>query len=388
MSSKRIALPPNTSQPGGVSTKDATVVKSPAQSEHSFAQKTIWIDLDNSPHVPFFVPIIKELEKRGHKVFLTGRDSYQVCELLELNHLSCKVIGGHWGKNRLLKMLGTCLRAARLLPIGFKAKLDLAVSHGSRSQLIAGTILGIPTVAIYDYEFTAGVAFFHPDWVFTPQYVPSRAEFETQNRLLKYPGLKEDVYIRNFRPDSSVRARLGLVPSDIVVTVRPPATEAHYHNAEADTLFDAALKLLSEQPGVRVVLLPRNQKQAKALHQIWGSALAERKIVMPAHVVNGLDLVWSSDLVISGGGTMNREAAALGVPVYSIFRGRIGAVDRHLADTGRLILLESVEDVRTKIKITHNDPASRLPINESPALQSIVDGIASIAEHQCLRDHL
>jgi len=98
----------------------------------------------------------------------------------------------------------------------------------------------------------------------------------------------------------------------------------------------------------------------------------------------GLDLIWASDLVISGGGTMNREAAALGVPVYSIFRGRIGAVDQHLAAEGRLVLLESVEDVRTKIKIERSDPASRNSIDRSPALQSIVEGIASIAEHQCL----
>jgi hypothetical protein len=382
-----VVYPPSTLESGGISAKDAAVVKSPAQSERSFVRKKIWIDLDNSPHVPFFVPIIEELQKQGHQIFLTGRNSYQVCELLELNHLACRVIGGHWGKNRILKMVGTCLRAIRLLPIAFQAKPDLAVSHGSRSQLIAGRMLGIPTVMMYDYEFTAGVGFFHPDWVFVPEYLPSPAEYESRNRLLKYPGLKEDVYTRSFRPDTSARTRLGLVPGDIMVTVRPPATEAHYHNTEAETLFDAALGLLIERPDVRVVLLPRNQNQAKALQQVWGTAIAQGKIIIPAHVVNGLDLVWSSDLVISGGGTMNREAAALGVPVYSIFRGRIGAVDNHLAASGRLVLLESVEDVRTKIKIVRSDPASRLPINQSPALQSIAEGIASIAEHQCLQDH-
>jgi predicted glycosyltransferase len=374
----------STSTPGSKSAQDATLAKSPEQSARPFVQRKIWIDLDNSPHVPFFVPIIEEIQKRGHQVFLTGRNSYQVCELIELNRLSCKVVGGHWGKNRVLKMLGTCLRAVRLLPIAFQAKPDLAVSHGSRSQLIVGTSLGIPTIAMYDYEFTAGAGVFHPDWVFTPQYLPSATEFETRNRLLKYPGLKEDVYIRNFRPDTSVKTQLGLAPSDIMVTVRPPATEAHYHNAEAETLFDAALKLLIERPDVRVVLLPRNQKQAKDLERAWGTAIAVRKIVIPAHVVNGVDLVWSSDLVISGGGTMNREAAALGVPVYSIFRGRIGAVDNHLAATGRLVLLETVEDVRTKIKIVRSNPGSRPPISQSLALQAIVEGIISIAEHQCL----
>jgi len=43
----------------------------------------IWIDLDNTPHVPFFKPIIRELEKRGHEVVLTARDAFQVCELAD-----------------------------------------------------------------------------------------------------------------------------------------------------------------------------------------------------------------------------------------------------------------------------------------------------------------
>jgi predicted glycosyltransferase len=284
----------------------------------------------------------------------------------------------------LLKVLGTCLRAIRLVPIALKEKPDLAVSHGSRSQLIASKTLGIPTVTMCDYEFVARVGLFHPDWVFVPRYLSSFQEFEARKRLLKYPGLKEDVYVRRSRGETSVKGQLGLLPSDLVVTVRPPASEAHYHNAEAETLFDAVLHLLLEHPEVRVVLLPRNDRQAKALRQAWETAIAQRTIVIPEHALDGLDLIWASDLVISGGGTMNREAAALGVPVYSIFRGRIGAVDQHLAAEGRLVLLESVEDVRSKIKIVRSDPASRNSIDRSPALQCIVEGIASIAEHQCL----
>ena len=348
--------------------------------------KKIWIDLDNSPHVPFFLPIIEELRKLGHKVLLTGRNSYQVCELLELNQLSCKVVGTHWGKNRLLKVAGTCVRAAQLLPIALKEKPDLAVSHGSRAQLIASKALGIPTIVMYDYEFTAKVGFFRPDWFFIPQYLPSPGDFESRKRLLKYPGLKEDVYVSRQR-DPSVKAQLGLHPSDLTVTVRPPATEAHYHNPEAEQLFDAALKLLTERPDVRVILLPRNDKQGRVLRQQWGKAIADRKIIIPERAVDGLDLIWASDLVISGGGTMNREAAALGVPVYSIFRGRIGAVDQHLADTGRLVLLESVNDVRTKIRIERNDATHRTSISHQPVLQSIVEGISSVAEHQCLPEH-
>ena len=369
------------------SAEDAIPMKPAGQQERSQVQKKIWIDLDNSPHVPFFKPIIEELQNRGHQIFLTGRNSYQVCELVDLNRLPCKVIGGHWGKHKVLKMMGTCVRAARLVPIVLKAKPDLAVSHGSRAQLIVGSTLRIPTILMYDYEFTAGVGFFHPDWTFIPQCLPSPGNFETRNRLLKYPGLKEDVYVSRNRLDGSARGQLGLPPNDIVVTMRPPATEAHYHNAEGEVLFDAALKLLLHRPDVRIILLPRNDRQAKTLRQVWKEAITERRIVIPDHAVNGLDLIWSSDLVISGGGTMNREAAALGVPVYSIFRGRIGGVDKHLAATGRLVILESVKDVQTKIRVIRNDPATRHSIGPSPALQSIVEGIASIAEHQCLQNH-
>src|SRR6266849_6817023 len=123
------------------------------------AHKKIWIDLDNSPHVPFFLPIMEELRKRGYQVFVTARNSYQVCELLDLYNLRCEVIGSHWGKNRVLKILGTCARTFRLLPMIVKHRPDLAISHGSRAQMLAGTLLRIPTITMFDYEFTQRIEF-------------------------------------------------------------------------------------------------------------------------------------------------------------------------------------------------------------------------------------
>ena len=123
----------------------------------------IWIDLDNSPHVPFFVPIVEELRKRGYEVILTARDAYQVCELLHLYRLTSMVVGRHYGKNRAAKILGTCIRAAQLIPRMFNKKIDLAVSHGSRAQMMCGFALGIPTLLILDYEFIAMMGFIRPD---------------------------------------------------------------------------------------------------------------------------------------------------------------------------------------------------------------------------------
>jgi hypothetical protein len=346
--------------------------------------KRIWIDLDNSPHVPFFLPIVEELRKQGHSVILTARDSYQVCELLKFHRLSCQVIGGHWGKNRVFKIIGTILRALQLIPLIAKEKADLAVSHGSRAQLLTSFVLGIPTVTIADYEFTAKVGFLKSDWIFLPQFIPDSSAPKAKKQVMKYPGLKEDVYVPRFRPDPTLKSELGLASKDLVVTVRPPATEAHYHNPEAEVLLDATLRLLVERSEVRVILLPRNGKQAAALEKAWKTWIEERKIIIPNCVVDGLNLIWFSDLVISGGGTMNREAAALGVPVYSIFRGRIGGVDKYLAASGRLVLIETVEDLRTKLVLKRRTPTNENAMERGSALESIVAGISSIAERQCL----
>jgi uncharacterized protein len=348
------------------------------------AGKKIWIDLDNSPHVPFFLPIIDELQKKGYRVILTARNSYQVCDLLKLHNISCKVIGGHWGKNRTLKILGTLLRAVQLLPVMAGKRADLAVSHGSRAQLLSSVALGIPTVTIIDYEFIAKVAGLKSDWLFMPHFIPKDSSQQANKEVLRYPGLKEDVYVPRFRPDPSLRGELGLSSEDIVVTVRPPATEAHYHNEEAEVLLEAALNLVMERPDAKVILLPRNEKQAKILRKNWAKWIENRRIVIPEHAVDGLNLIWISDLVISGGGTMNREAAALGLPVYSIFRGSIGGVDKYLASSGRLVLIERVEDIRSKVILKRRVPLAADDAQNSVVLDSVVAAIASIVEHQRL----
>jgi predicted glycosyltransferase len=363
---------------GEVRAQKLTVPVSPGN------QKKIWIDIDNSPHVPFFIPIIAELQKRGHKVLLTARNSYQVCELLKFHHLDCEVVGGHWGKNRFLKTLGTLGRAARLLPLAFREKPDLAVSLVSRAQLLACKVLGIPMVVTFDYEFVVKMQFLQPDWIVVPEVVSNSAAGVAKRGIFHYAGLKEDVYVPSFKPDAALKTQLGIGENDLLVTVRPPATEAHYHNPESEVLLSAALEFLTKQNEVRVVLLPRNDRQSVSLQKEWGKWIAEGKIVIPEHVMDGLNLIWYSDLVISGGGTMNREAAALGVPVYSIFRGKIGAVDRYLADQHRLVLLERVEDIENKIVVQRRQRASRDLAAGATALRSISEAIISIVEHQCL----
>lgn len=346
-------------------------------------RKRVWVDIDNSPHVPFFVPIIKELEKHDIELLLTARNMYQVCDLLEFFHLPCKVVGGHYGKNKLLKVLCNCIRSLQLLPIAAGRRPDLAVSHGSRAQVLVCKVLGIPTMMMHDYEYSVKTGFLEPNWVMMPDVIPRGAMSKRADRVVTYPGLKEDVYTPFFRPDPSILSELGISPKELVVTVRPPATEAHYHNPESDVLFAETMQRLGSIPGVRAIVLPRNARQGQQLRADWSDLISDGRVVIPGKPVDGLNVIWFSDLVVSGGGTMNREAAALGVPVYSIFRGKIGAVDHYLEREGRLVLIENVQDVHTKIKLVRWDRPSQPDHCDRPVLQSIVATIVSVLEANC-----
>jgi len=339
----------------------------------------IWIDLDNSPHVPFFRPIVKELEARGYSVLLTARDCFQVRGLAEQLHLNCKPIGHHYGKNRVMKLLGLGIRSAQLLPLVRRARPVLAVSHGSRSQLVAAKLLGIPTLQIVDYEFAKIWAFVTPSWAMTPSMIPDGALKMDSERVLKYPGIKEDVYAASFVPQDGIRQTLGVSEPEILVTIRPPASEAHYHSPDSDTLFTATINYMAQIPSVRMVVLPRTPKQGQEISASWPQLCSSRTLLIPEQVVDGLNLIWHSDLVISGGGTMNREAAALGVPVYSIFRGTIGAVDHHLAAEGRLVLLESPADLETKLLVSHRNRATHRNKTSHAALETVTDHISRLA---------
>jgi predicted glycosyltransferase len=349
--------------------------------EHNSTRRTkIWIDLDNSPHVPLFVPIIRQLEAQGYSVVLTARDCFQVCGLADRFGLSYKRVGRHWGKNGILKLAGLAWRALQLLPFAVRNRPDLAVSHGSRSQLVVAFVMRVPSILIGDYEFAKAWAIIRPDWVIVPEVIPSSAVRCEPSRIRKYPGLKEDVYVPDFVPTPGIRDELGVSVSEVMVTLRPPAVEAHYFVPESQTLFEASMDFLERQRNVRIVALPRNRTQEETIRRQWGPLLKSSKLIIPDKVVDGLNLIWHSDLVISGGGTMNREAAALGVPVYSIFRGKIGAVDRYLAESGRLVLLEKAEDLDGKVRLERREMPALLDRVARPALRVLVDHIVSAAQ--------
>jgi predicted glycosyltransferase len=239
-------------------------------------------------------------------------------------------------------------------------------------------LLNIPTVLIEDYEHADYPPSMKPRWEIVPDTIGDEGLACAPERGRRYPGLKEHVYVRNFRPDSSVLGELGLKEQHLVVTVRPPATEAHYHNQRGESLFFEMMAFLLNDPRVRIILMPRNARQAQWIRQNKPGWFSNSRVVIPNRAMDGLNVIFHSDLVVSGGGTMNREAAALGVPAYSILAGKIGAVDRALEKSGLLTMVTSPKDFMQKIKLVRRPRPLALPNYAGGALEAIMAHLEEI----------
>jgi uncharacterized protein len=336
--------------------------------------------LDNTPHVPFIIPIIRELERHGYQIVLTARDAFQVCELAEEKGLKFVKIGRHYGRNMLIKAFGLFWRAAQLLPFFLRERPSFALSHGSRSQVFLCNILGIPSIVMMDYEHSRTITAVHPKWEIVPEALYTEKLHAAKARVKHYRGIKEDVYVPDFKPDQAFLEGLNLDKSDFIITVRPPANEAHYRNPESEQLLVELMARICQTENVKVVMLPRNPSQGKALRTLHNEWFVNEKTIIPNRVVDGLNLLWFSDLVVSGGGTMNREASALGVPVYSIFRGPMGAVDRMLEKEGRLVMIRNIDEVWTKIVFIRRDKSVQSDSRPRTALSDIVKSIEDIIQ--------
>jgi uncharacterized protein len=348
------------------------VREKPSISEGIAMNKKVWIDLDNSPHVLFFKPLIKILENKNFSTIVTVRDYAQVVGLTEIYNIKCKIIGKHYGKNKFMKSFGLIYRAMQLLPAIYKEKPDIAFSHYSRSQLLAAKILRIPTIVAYDYEYVQNLIFIHPTLYLVPEVVYKNLVKLKNCRYVYYPGLKENVYMNNSPVDNSIVKQLEIEKSDVVVTVRPPATEAHYHNQKSSRLFEFVINYLVQNSKTKLIMLPRTKAQEKMIRKKWAPTIIENKMKIPQKVLNGSDIVKISDMVISGGGTMIREAAAVGVPAYSIFCGKLGAVDNALVTRGKLNMIMSENDVQKKLVCIKKRELKIYKTKENPTIDSIV----------------
>jgi len=332
----------------------------------------IWFDADNGPHVLVMKPLAEELTRRGHTVKFTARDRANTCELLDLYGFEYTRVGGSYGKSTIKKVIGTLKRAAQLRKAMKNWKADVSFGHGSRSLPIASKLLKVPSITMYDYEWVSPSIFNKfCKKILIPDAITKERAQEAGIDLSKvefYPGFKENLYLNNIQPNPQIAEELNLKADKIKVLLRPPATTAHYHNPEAEEILSALLQKLLTNPEVQLIWIPRTDDQNEL---VKGGHKAE--VIIPTRVYPGPQLILAMDIIFGGGGTMTREAAILGIPSVSFFRGRRGAVDDKLKSLNRLKLIEKPEQVERLI-IQFNK--STQPAMEPGAtVQSVVDAI-------------
>ncbi len=307
----------------------------------------VWVDLTNSPHVLVLRPVIERLRREGHEVEVTARDFAQTLALCRRFAIGHTAIGRHRGAGLAGKAQGLVSRSGALARWARPRRFDLAIGHGSNDITVAAALLRIPCSTTFDYEWATvqhSVNCHLAQTVVVPQAIPPQRlyRYGARAKLQRYPGLKEEYYLADFEPDATGLADLGLDWAAPVAVVRTPPTVSLYHRFEND-LFAQVLRKLR---GAQAVVLPRTPEQRMQLVRAGG-------FIVPEGAIDAQSLIAYADLVVSAGGTMNREAVALGTPVFTVFEGRLGAVDERLLAEGRLARLQRAD----QIHLVKRDPA-------------------------------
>jgi hypothetical protein len=292
-----------------------------------------------SAHVLVFRPLIEILRRRGADVHVTARDYAQTLQLLELHGLEADVIGRHGGRSRLGKARQLTSRLGALRRWAKGRRFDVALAHGSHELTLTARRLGIPSATTFDYEWAwlqHELGCRAATRVVVPESIPPErlARYGARPpKLLQYSGLKEEYYLADFEPDRSLLERFGVDPATVLVVLRPPPDVSLYHR-HSNPLFPQTLDYLGRHEEVSAFVLPRTDEQREFV-----TGLDLPSVILPERAVDAQSLIALADVVVSAGGTMNREAAALGVPVYTTYGGRLGGVDEALIREGRLVPL-------------------------------------------------
>jgi predicted glycosyltransferase len=324
----------------------------------------VWIDMTAPAHVLVFRPLIEIMRGRGDEVQITARDYAQTLELLKLHGLKAdEVVGRHGGRSRLQKARQMTHRLGALRSWARGRGFDVALAHGSHELTISARRLGIPSSTTFDYEFATlqhQLGCRAATRVVVPDAIPPerlRPYGVRPPKLVQYPGLKEEYYLADFEPDRSLLDRFGVDPARVLVVLRPPPDVSLYHR-HSNPLFPQTLEHLGRSENVQAFVLPRTEEQRE-----YVKGLALPSVILPEGAVDAQSLIACADLVVSAGGTMNREAAALGVPVYTTYGGRLGGVDEALIRDGRL---KPLTDPRA-LELTKRDESESRRVRRDPA---------------------
>ena len=304
----------------------------------------IWVDLTNSPHVLVFRPLIALLRERGHEVDVTAREYAQTMQLLELHGIEATAVGHHGGASTLGKARAEVSRVPALRKWAKPRRFDLALAHGSHDLTLTARSLGIPSATTFDYEFAwlqHQLGCRAATRVVVPEAIPEDrlTRYGAKRKLRRYPGLKEEYYLSDFEPVLTVPDTVNADRARRLVVVRTPPEVSLYHR-HGNPLFTDVLERLGRDDTVHAVVLPRTDEQREAIR-----GLDLPSLLVPDTAVDAQSLIAAATVVVSAGGTMNREAVALGTPVYTTFGGRLGAVDEGLIRDGRLVQLSDAAEL-------------------------------------------
>jgi uncharacterized protein len=331
----------------------------------------VWVDCTAAAHPLVLRPIIERLAERGHEVTITARDYGQTLGVLDRLALPYERFGSQqasFGR----KAAAVAGRSAALARWARGRGFELALAHGSVDLAVVGTLLRVPSVQMQDYEHAGlqrQLAFRAARRVLAPDAIPPEAMRRAGaglRKLFGYPGLKEDYYLADFEPDRAVLNELGIDGDALLAVVRPPPETSAYH--APNSLYDRVLDRLAASDGTVSVVIPRTPEQADRVRD-----RSEPSLVVPDRAVDAQSLIAFADLVVSAGGTMNREAAALGTPVYSIFSGKVGAVDERLIAEGRMVALD--DSAKLRLEPRSAPPGPRNPRDPGILVEAILEAV-------------
>jgi predicted glycosyltransferase len=332
----------------------------------------IWVDCTAAAHPLVLRPIIERLEAQGHEVFITAREYGQTLGILDRLGLPYTTVGEHGGGSRLGKLRALGGRSARLARVVWDRRPQLAIGHGSVDLAVVSACFRLPSVQMQDYEFAQlqrQISFRLASRVLAPESIPLerlRRIGAKPPKLVRYPGLKEEYYLADFEPDPAVLGELGLDREKVIVVVRPPPETSEYH--ARNDLYGATIRRLAEASEAQAVIIPRTEEQGEAAR-----AIGAPNLIVPERAIDAQSLIAYADLVVSAGGTMNREAVALGTPVFTTFTGRMGGVDEELIAAGRLQVL--VDPAALELRKRDSPVGIRHPRDPAPLVAGALGAV-------------
>jgi predicted glycosyltransferase len=303
----------------------------------------IWFDFENAPHVLFWRPVMEYFQRQSIGFIVSARDFSYTRNLLQnvdYEYYICRE--GGTKNSTSSKYLSVIKRGIELYRFIKGKNAGIACSFGSRAQIMACKLRGIPVISTEDYEYANMLHAKFAKYTLIPKVIPKNRINIPENRLIQYDGYKEDMYMADYTPkDIDVQVD----ESKIVVLFRPGDYYSHYQSHDYQSIEKGLLELFrGYREEIFLLVLPRHEEQRSYLADYFSKHNIEHEF--PRTNYFGPDLIWKADMIIGGGGTMLREACLLSVPAYSFFSGKTGAVDEDYVRQGKMDLIRDENDLR------------------------------------------